>query len=353
LAEIYLRRGALASAAIEGNTLSEAEVEQILDKKQKLPESQQYLEQEIRNVIKALDSVKISVASGEKFILTSEWILVVHAQLLENLEVPDYVIPGETRKVAVGVGSYKGAPAEDVSYLLDRFCSWVNSMLEEIEEHKQDSPDMAFFRIFFVAILAHLYIAWIHPFGDGNGRTARVIECAIFAHSGLVPWISTNLLSDYFNRTRTRYYEKLEATSRDRDVISFVAYSAIGLRDQLREQVLVVQKKQKMVAWINYVHEKFDSEPPNTAQRRRKLVLAMPVDRELPAQEIQILTPNIAAQYGASHERLFKRDLNKLEELELIEKVGKNYRVRIDRMDAFTPRPENSSKTSATNTKRT
>lgn len=33
LAQIYLRRGALASAVIEGNSLSEAEVKEILDKK--------------------------------------------------------------------------------------------------------------------------------------------------------------------------------------------------------------------------------------------------------------------------------------------------------------------------------
>ncbi len=26
------------------------------------------------------------------------------------------------------------------------------------------------------AVLAHLYIAWIHPFGDGNGRTARLAK---------------------------------------------------------------------------------------------------------------------------------------------------------------------------------
>jgi Fic family protein len=205
LAKIYLRRGALASAAIEGNSLSEAEVEEILDQKKKLPESQQYLEAEIQNIIHALNDVKLSVMAEEKFQLTPEWIMKVHAQLLEGLEVPEYVIPGQTRKVSVVVGTYKGVPVEDVDYLIQRLCDWVNAMLLEIDEVRATTPDMAFIRTFFVAILTHLYIAWIHPFGDGNGRTARVIECAIFAHSGLVPWISTNLLSDYFNRTRSRY----------------------------------------------------------------------------------------------------------------------------------------------------
>ena len=348
LAKIYLRRGALASAAIEGNSLSEAEVEEILDQKKKLPESQQYLEAEIQNIIHALNDVKLSVMAEDKFQLTPEWIMKVHAQLLEGLEVPEYVIPGQTRKVSVVVGSYKGVPVEDVDYLIQRLCDWVNTMLLEIDEARDTTPDMAFIRTFFVAILTHLYIAWIHPFGDGNGRTARVIECAIFAHSGLVPWISTNLLSDYFNRTRSKYYERLEATSRNDDVSGFIAYSAVGLRDQLRDQVIVVQSEQKKVAWVNYVHEVLDREPPSTSHRRRKLVLAMPVDEELSAQEIQFLSPAIAANYGSGHEKTFRRDLNKLVELKLIAKIERNlYRVRFDQMNAFTPRPENSRKTSA------
>ncbi len=338
LAKIYLRRGALASAAIEGNSLSEAEVEEILDQKKKLPESQQYLEAEIQNIIYALNDVKLSVMAEEKFQLTPEWIMKVHAQLLEGLEVPEYVAPGQTRKVSIVVGTYRGVPVEDVDYLIQRLCDWVNAMLLEIDEVKATAPDMAFIRTFFVAILTHLYIAWIHPFGDGNGRTARVIECAIFAHSGLVPWISTNLLSDYFNRTRSKYYERLEATSKKDDVPGFIAYSAIGMRDQLREQVRFVQYEQKKVAWVNYVHEVLDHDSSRTSHRRRQLVLEMPVDKELSAQDIQYLSSAIASNYGQGHEKTLKRDLNRLMELGLMEKSDKNlYRARIDQMDAFLP----------------
>ena len=37
------------------------------------------------------------------------------------------------------------------------------------------------------AMMAHLYLAWIHTFGDGNGRTARLLEFLILARSGKVP----------------------------------------------------------------------------------------------------------------------------------------------------------------------
>ncbi len=38
-------------------------------------------------------------------------------------------------------------------------------------------------------------MAWIHPFGDGNGRTARLLEFLILARCGMVPLPAAHLLS--------------------------------------------------------------------------------------------------------------------------------------------------------------
>lgn len=238
------------------------------------------------------------------------------------------------------MGTYRGAPAEDVAYLMEKMCDWINSIRADAKA--SESEDRAFFLTFFAATLAHLYLAWIHPFGDGNGRTARLIECAILAHSGLVPWISTNVLSDFYNKTRSRYYDRLEAASRQEDVAGFVAYSAIGFRDQLRDQVRTVQHEQRKVAWVNYVHERFQEEPSTeTARRRRAVVLSMPEGVQLTRKEIRFLSPQIAELYEQTSERLFKRDMGKLIDLGLIEETGRGkYEMSIWRMDTFAPRPE-------------
>ena len=341
LSGVYMRRGALASAAIEGNTLSEDEVEEIFVNNKSLPESQQYLQQEIENVLNALEVVRGSVADQRQdFRLSGDWILEMHGRLLAGLEVADHVVPGQYRTISVGVGTYRGAPPEDVEFLMDRLCTWINAILDEGAAER--SEDRRFMNVFLAATLAHLYLAWIHPFGDGNGRTARLIECAILAHSGLVPWISTSVLSDFYNRTRTRYYEKLDAASRSLDVAGFVEYSVMGFRDQLREQVKVVQSAQRRVAWINYVHEAFEHEPSTeTARRRREVVLAMPEATPLARREIRHLTPEIAESYAMTSERLFKRDMGKLIELGLVEEVARgSYEACVWTMDAFLPRPE-------------
>lgn len=53
----------------------------------------------------------------------------------------------------------------------------------------------------FKAVVAHLYLAWIHPVGDGNGRTARLVEFQILLSSG-VPSPAAHLLSNHYNQTR-------------------------------------------------------------------------------------------------------------------------------------------------------
>jgi len=53
--KVFLAKGALATTAIEGNTLTEAQARQQLDGKLDLPPSQEYLAKEIANVLGALN----------------------------------------------------------------------------------------------------------------------------------------------------------------------------------------------------------------------------------------------------------------------------------------------------------
>lgn len=341
LSVIYLRRGALASAQIEGNTLTEKEVQELLDGGKALPPSRQYLEQEVRNVISALESVRETAATTkDDFSLSPDWIKEIHATLMSDMKLEDHVVPGEFRTVGVGVGLYRGAPAEDVDFLMTKLCDWVNAMLADSRAQKE--PENRFYFVFLAAVLSHLYIAWIHPFGDGNGRTSRLIECAILATSGLVPWVSANVLSDFYNRTKSQYYVRLSEASRHDDVIGFVAYSAQGFRDELRDQIAAVQDQQRMVAWTNYVHERFQSEPQNKiAKRRRDLVLNMIEDVTYTREQLEILTAFHAREYARQHQRTLARDLTKLKELNLIDEVSKGeFEAKSWLMNAFMPVPQ-------------
>lgn len=340
LAGVYLIKGAVATTAIEGNTLTVNDVQEIKESGRKLPPSQQYLQQEIDNVLDALENVRARAAKGDLLELTPEWIKECHAAILKDLEHEDHVVPGEYRTDSVLVGSvYRGAPYQDIPYLMDRLCSWLNTYTEKLRDPDLDD-DSRFFLAFYAAVLAHIYIAWIHPFGDGNGRTARMLECALLAHSGVVPWVSCNLLSDHYNRTRTMYYRKLDAASKRNEVKGFIEYSAQGFVDMLREQINDVQEMQRHISWVNFIHQQFRNEPSGKTQhRRRTLALALPDDETTSRREIRRLTAELAEMYAGKEDKTISRDLTKLEELKLIRRVTGGYRARIEIMDAFLPVP--------------
>jgi Fic family protein len=337
LAGVYMIRGAVATTAIEGNTLSEDEVHKILDGTKKLPESQQYLEQEIRNVVDALSSIDEAMERGDNIKLTTDWLKEQNARILHGLELEDHVVPGAYTTKQLFAGSYRAAPPEDVPYLMDRLFDFIGELLEPLSRPDLP-PEQRFFQSFFAAVLGHLYIAWIHPFGDGNGRTARLLECAVLASSGVVPWVSSNLLSDHYNRTRSRYYQRLTAASKARDVQGFVNYAAQGFVDMLRDQIKTVQTMQRRTAWINYVHEKLrDGGATTTNHRRRLLVLALEPDQPVARNEIRRLTPELAELYAGKGDKTVTRDLNALEALDLIVREANQVSPNIQKMDAFLP----------------
>jgi Fic family protein len=98
-------------------------------------------------------------------------------------------------------------------------------------------------------VVAHLCLAWIHPFGDGNGRTARLVEFQILLGAG-VPTPAAHLLSNHYNQTRTEYYRQLDRASKSGgEIVPFIEYAARGFVDGLREQLHKIRDQQWDVSW--------------------------------------------------------------------------------------------------------
>lgn len=351
LAQIYMRRGAWATTQIEGNTLSEKQLDEILDEKGVLPESQQYSAQEIKNVISALGEIEKQIAQANiddpahnsNFKVTPEWIKAINSQLLQGLELEDHVAPGEYRNVSVGVMNYRAAPQEDIEFLMNKFCEWINTLIKGANEQgRSHDPIQGFAATFIIAVLAHLYFAWIHPFGDGNGRTARLIECALLANSNLVPWISTNILSDYYNKTRDLYYKRLEGASANSDVMEFLKYSVQGFREQIKNQVAAVQIFQRDIAWRSFVDETFASEMSTEKTKRQKdLVLNLSENELLSVSGLLLKNLYVKTFYSSKSPRTLRRDLDDLVSKGLVEEVSSSlYRANTRVMDGFKPLPE-------------
>jgi Fic family protein len=170
LYEVYLTKGVHATTSIEGNTLSEEEVKKRVRGKLKLPNSREYLGREVDNIVKACNEIMRVVLKRPNSPLTSNRFRYFNKTVLNDLVVDEDTTPGEFREHSVGVAGYRGAPAKDCPYLIDRLCNWLNG-----PDFQSPDRDMSFALTIIKAVLAHLYVAWIHPFRDGKGRTAMLI----------------------------------------------------------------------------------------------------------------------------------------------------------------------------------
>lgn len=332
LHRLFLAKGVLATTAIEGNTLTEEQVIDHLDGKLRLPASQQYLAQEIDNTVTACNRIFERVRSEEASPLTVQDIRELNRIVLDKLDVEEGVVPGKLRRHRVVVGRYRAVAPEDCQFLLGRFCEWLMSPAWTTP----GGTSIAY--AILKAVVAHLYLAWIHPFGDGNGRTARLVEFQILVSAG-VPTPAAHLLSNHYNQTRTEYYHQLDkATESAGDVLPFLTYAVNGLLDGLRSQLDEIRQQEWDVAWRNYVHELFGDRTTGAQVRRRHLVLDLSrQSAPVPISNLPEISTRIAQAYAGKTRKTLARDIKALEEMGLVARKGRLVRARKEIIRAFLP----------------
>lgn len=289
---LYLAKGAHATTAIEGNTLSEDEVLEIVEgRNESPPPSQEYLVQEVTNIVSACNFIKDQRLSGGSAEFAPSAIMDFNERVLTGLELGPDVRPGEIRGRSVVVGSYRGAPAEDCEFLLDRLCAWLNS-----GDFEPSRPEWAVPMALIKAVIGHLYLAWIHPFDDGNGRTARLMEIQTLLAAGM-PMPAAHLLSNHYNDTRGEYYRQLDRASRSGgDVLPFLEYALHGFVDGLRLQLTRVWNQQYADRWEQFIYETFGDTHTKARERQRRLVLELSKrDGPVPRRELVKMTPELSA----------------------------------------------------------
>ncbi len=329
LMHIYLAKGVLATTAIEGNTLTEEEVQKRIDGQLKLPPSKEYLGTEIDNIVKAVNKIGQDVLHNKNIKLTLKEIVDSNKLVLEGLQLEDGIVSGVLRDYSVTVANYRGAPAKDVEYLIERYVSWLN------EEMKFPESKKLTFGI-LKAIISHVYFVWIHPFGEGNGRTARLIEFKYLLSIG-VPAAAAHLLSNHYNQTRTEYYRQLDITSRTKgDLSNFIKYALQGFVDGLTEQIAYIREDQLYVHWVNFIHRKFEDKKRQEDERRKTLILEMnKYKKPVEVNEVRRLSGKVAECYAGLSDKTVLRDIKILRSMDLIIKENKTIHCNLELLQAF------------------
>lgn len=332
LLNVALIKGAQSTTAIEGNTLSEEEVEKIRDG-WKLPPSKEYLETEVRNILDAFNTLLYEIVTeNEVNIITPDLIKKFHRVIGKDLGDHFDAVPGRFREDMRHVGPYLAPDHREVPNLIEKFCAWIGK-----EFHYHDGQD--FSTAVVQAIVTHVYIEWIHPFGDGNGRTGRLLEFYILLRAGL-PGIVSHILFNYYNQTRPEYYRQLDRARKKKDLTEFLEYALRGFRDGLKENLNIIQGGQFEIFWQHHIYETFADlkyTKKGAFKRKRALILQMPLGKQLTVDELLEVTPDIARRYATVGRATVLRDLAELQQVDLIAKEGRRYTPKTKVLMALMP----------------
>jgi len=329
--KVSLNKGALATTAIEGNTLTEDDLV-IIQSGRDLEPSRKYLQREVENILAAFNSIL------EKLILEKDPEIITPGLIRNFNEMVGKDIgdafggaPGQFRRRNVVVGLYRPPSFEMVEMYVQKLCDWL---VNEFHYKQKQNFDEAVIE----AIVTHVYIAWIHPFLDGNGRTARLLEFYLLMRAG-VPNIASHILSNHYNNTRTEYYRQLQHTTETGDLSMFIQYALEGFRDGLENTMTIIHKHQTKLIWNNYVHDKTEEMQKNrdTLRRIKQLAYHIPEDRFLGLDEIAILNPEIIVEYHKFNPITLRRDLDLLVENDLLKREKSRYRANYELLHSLLP----------------
>jgi len=184
--------------AIEGSTITMEETELILETKQAI---QGKSLREIYEVENMLDAIRF--AEDYKRELSERFIKDIHAIVQKNI---DKETLGEYKRVPNYIG--KHYPTHPIFV--------PKRMQEEMAWYRRNKSR---FHPFELALIMHLKLVTIHPFTDGNGRTARLVHNFILQNNGFTPMI-------YLTKTKMQYYMALNLANQG-EMRPFVDYTIL------------------------------------------------------------------------------------------------------------------------------
>ena len=214
------------STQIEGNKLTTAQVQQVVEGGGRFP-GRERDETEVRNYYASLTFT--AEQSKKREPLTEQILRTIHGFVISGRSTPTEYRDGQNviKDGRTGGIVYLPPEAKDVPALMRDLVAWINAELE-----RNDWP------VPVIAGLAHYQFATIHPYYDGNGRTARLLTSLILHRGGyglhgiysLEEYYAENL-QGYYDAVAVgvshNYYEGRAAA----DITPFLTYFSVGMAE--------------------------------------------------------------------------------------------------------------------------
>jgi len=214
------------STCIEGSTLTESQVVNLLEYGKTATNKPFDHHLMVVDHYHALQYVVNE--AGKKRELNRELIQEINALVMKNTggvvstALGNYdIAAGEFRMGTVRAGTRTFPDYKKVPELVSRLCTETNEKLKTVQTFEEKCS---------LAFQVHFQLVSIHPFGDGNGRTSRLLMNYIQAFFGLP-------LSIVFQQDRIRYINALEAARAKESEKPFVDFMNAQYAKFLKKEI--------------------------------------------------------------------------------------------------------------------
>jgi Fic family protein len=189
------------------------------------------------------------------------------------------------------------------------FIAWINS------------KDILALEPFLRAALAHYYFCLIHPFWDGNGRTARLIE-AILLQSSNIKYVPKELSNYYYRNVDDYYISFSKSIKLKKDVTPFLEFMLTASVESLKKiKNSIIYFIRKFSLRDMYAFEKKSKNITKRQFDLLSLLLDNPVEFIL--KDLMEKSP-YSILYRKVSTQTARRDLKKLVEMKLLNNTENN-----------------------------
>lgn len=297
-----------ATLSIEGTTLDKEEIEQSFGK----IDRQEVLTRKEQEVMNSRDVYRFIMNfvkdNADNIVYSEQLIRQIHKEFTKDMK---YVsnIPGEYRNNFVATF---GVPrkeslcrtTDEIEGAMNGFVQWLNNI--NTEDYLGKSP-------FTRAMMAHYYLTEIHPFGDGNGRTARALEALIlYAHG--VNYYCFWSLANFWSANRDMYLTQLHNIRETLDPCEFVLWGLQGYRDEIervKEKVLTKVKRLMIRDYAQYLLRSKRDQKIKINQRITHVLDILILRDPIELKKFMNL-PEILGLYGPKSSSTRTRDIAKM-----------------------------------------
>jgi Fic family protein len=250
LKHIFHTLESIGSARIEGNNTTVAEfIETKLTESKYVPPSIK----EIQNIEKAMVFIEENV---KDYPINRLFLSELHKMIVDGLLPPPNgegdATPGKYRETNLKINKSKHQPPEWL-----KVGDYMQELLDFVD--KEDSPKYDLLK----AAIAHHRFVWIHPFGNGNGRTVLLFTYAMLVKTGFNVNVGRILNpTAVFCSNRNDYYTNLSEADKgtDKGIITWIEYVLKGLKEEIEKIDKLLDysflKKEILIPMINYSVER-------------------------------------------------------------------------------------------------